>query len=379
VAIALVVMSAAGLVTRSIQKLNQVDLAFDPSGLLIGELALRYDQLDDREKQLALIHGLMARIGTTPGVAAVTPVLAVPFSGSGGWDGRLPVDGETPAEAATRPMLNLEAVAPNYFTTLGVRILRGHAFTDDDGRNAAAVVIVSQSAADAYWPNVDALGRRFKSASGQLLTVVGIVPDTRYRDLRQARPSLYAPLEQSWFSLPLTFAIRATGEPAKLVPAIRRAVADVDPNVSLVRATPFDELLLQPRAQPRLNALLLSGFAFAAAVLASIGLLAVMATMVRHRKREMAVRQALGATPADVARLVLGRAMVITAAGALLGLAAALATNRLLAAMLFEVTPSDPVTLAGALLLIVAAAVVAVAVLVASSVRIQPNVALRTD
>ena len=379
IATALLVLAAAGLVTRSLEKLQRVNLGFDASGLLIGELALRYDQFDDRARQMALIDGLMARVGSTPGVAAVSPVLAIPFSGSGGWDGRPPVEGESADEAATRPMLNMEVVAPNYFTTFRIPIVRGRGFTADDRLRSNPVVIVSESTARLYWPNADPVGRRFRLASGQLLTVVGIVPDTRYRDLRQPRPSLYVPLEHSWFTLPLTLAIRAAGDPARLVPSIRRAVADVDPGVSLVSAAPFEEFLRGPRAQPRLNAMLLATFALAAAALASVGLLAVMVTMVRHRTRELAIRQALGATPVDVARIVLGRAMAIAAAGAGLGLAGAVGTNRLVSAMLFQVTPSDGLTLAASGLLIVGVAAVAALAPIVATVRIQPIIALRAD
>jgi hypothetical protein len=140
------------------------------------------------------------------------------------------------------------------------------------------------------------------------LTVVGVVPDTRYRDLRDARPSVYFPLRQSFFPyLPMTLAIRTSSSPAELVPAIRRAISESEPGVALASAAPFETFLGGPLAQPRLNALLLAVFAGAAVALAAVGLFGVMATMVRQRTRELGVRMALGATGRDLRRMVMRR------------------------------------------------------------------------
>lgn len=379
VAIALLVLSAAGLVTRSLTKLEHVDLAFEPSGILIGELGVRYDQFRNRQELLVMLDRVLSRLAATPGVTAVSPVLAVPFSGSAGWDGRPPAEGETAEEAAARPMVNLEAVSPTYFAMFSIPVIRGRAFTEEDRASANPVVIISESTAKAYWPGADPIGKRFELASGSLLTVIGVVPDTRYRDLRQPRASLYVLPEHLWFGVPTTLAIRTSGALSAVVPAIRRAIAETESAVSLVSATPFESLLARPRAGPRLNAVLLGGFALSAAALAAVGLLGVMATMVRLRTRELAVRQALGATSGDVARIVVGRGMSIALAGACLGVLGALATNRLVTAMLFEVAPTDGLTLAGAAVLLLGCAALATAIPAVSSVRIPPNVALRAD
>src|SRR5439155_2643043 len=162
-------------------------------------------------------------------------------------------------------------------------------------------------------------------------TVIGIVPDTRYRDLRDARASIYFPLHQSIFPFaPTTLAIRTSDPIAKLVPALRRAVGAADPAVTLAAAAPFETYLEGPLAQPRLNALLLVMFALAAVALATVGLYGVMASAVRERTREIGVRAVLGATPARLRRAVLGRALTVAGAGAVIGLGGALATSRLL-------------------------------------------------
>jgi hypothetical protein len=178
-------------------------------------------------------------------------------------------------------------------------------------------------------------------------TVVGVVPDTRYRDLREARPSAYIPLRQSFFPfVPWTLAIRTTGPPADAVPAIRRVIGEAAPGVALVSAAPFEDFLDGPLAQPRLNALLLAVFAGAAVTLAAVGLFGAMATLVRQRTRELGVRMALGASARRLRRMVMRRGLVITATGSALGLCASLLANRLLAALLYEVTPTDPATFA---------------------------------
>jgi predicted permease len=279
-------------------------------------------------------------------------------------------------------MLNMELVTPNYFAMFGIPVLRGRGFTDADREGAPPVVMLSESAARGYWPDEDPIGKRLRMGPPQAppLTVVGIVPDTRYRDLRAARASVYFPLRQSFFPFaPTTLAIRTGVPPSAAVPAIRRAIEEVAPGVALAGAAPFETFLERPLAQPRLNAALLAVFAGAAVVLAAVGLFGVMATMVRQRARELGVRLALGATAGDVRRLVLRRGLAIAAVGAAAGLAGALLANRLLASMLYEVSPTD-----GATLLVVTAALLAVAGVASllparASTRIDPASALRAE
>jgi putative ABC transport system permease protein len=177
----------------------------------------------------------------------------------------------------------------------------------------------------------------------------------------------------------MTLVIRTSGSSTNVMPAIRRAIADAEPGVAIASAAPLGTLLDPSLAQPRMNALLLVAFAGAALLLAAVGLFGVMATMVRLRTRELGVRMALGATSGDVARLVLRRGMTLGATGAAVGLLGALAVNRLLAAILFEVTPTDGPTLAIAVLLLLAVAAVASFLPARSSTRIEPSVVLRTE
>jgi putative ABC transport system permease protein len=380
VALTILVLSAAGLITRSLVKLEHVDLALEPSGLLFAELAMPYEGFGDTRKQLALLDGLLPRLEAIPGVRAVSPLLTIPFAAAGGIFGQIAAEGQTVDEAAKNPTLIFEVVSPNYFSTLGIPVLRGRGFSEQDRDGAPRVALLSESAAQKYWPGADPIGKGLRGPRETRLTVVGIVRDTRYRDLRDARPSIYFPLRQSSFPVaPMTLAIRTDASAADLMPAIRRAIAEVDAGVALASATPFATFHDAQLVQPRLNALLLAAFAIAAVVLAAVGLYAVMATMVRQRTRELGIRMAVGATSNDIARLVLQRGMALASVGTLVGLLGALAANRLLGALLFEVTPTDVPTLVAVTLVLLGVAALASLIPAHMSTRIEPFVALRVD
>jgi predicted permease len=381
-ALALIVLSAAGLIAKSLVKLEGAELSLEPSRLLIGELAVRYDQHDDAAKQRALLERLLPQLRAIPGVRGVSPVVAVPFAGSAAWDGRPAAEGQSVEESAANPMLNLDVVAPDYFETLGIPLVRGRGFTDADREGAPAVVVVSQSAARHYWLRQDPIGKRLRMGADfeRTVTVIGVVPDTRYRDLREARPSVYFPLRQSFFPFaPLALAIRTSGPPDEQVSAIRRVISETEPSVALTSAASFETFLDGPLAQPRLNALLLAVFAGAAVLLAAVGLFGAMATMVRQRTRELGVRMALGASAGDLRRMVMGRGLTIAAIGSALGLIGALLANRLLQGLLYDVTPTDLATLTAVTAFLNVVAAVATLIPARTSTRIDPVVALRAE
>jgi putative ABC transport system permease protein len=382
IALAVLVLAAAGLVGRSLMRLQRADLAFDSSHLLVAELALRYDKYDNVEKQLTMLRALLAQLRAAPGVQAVSPVVAMPFSGTGGWTGRAGIAGQSPEEAVKNPMFNMDVVTPDYFETFGLRILRGRGFTEADRKGAEQVVVISETTARQYWPNQDPIGKRL-FIGGELdqpFTVVGLVPDTRYRDLREAHASVYYALAQSVFPFaPTTLAIRSTGSPAALVPTIRRVIDEAAPGVALASAAPFAAYMERPLAQPRLNAFLIAVFAVAALGLAAIGLFGVTATMVRQRTRELGIRMALGATSRDIQAMVAGRGLMIAGVGVVAGISGALAANRLLSSLLYDVTPTDPTTLAGVALLLMVITTVAASIPARWSAHIEPAIALRFD
>lgn len=380
VALAVVVLAAAGLVVRSLVELEQIDLAFDPSRVLVAELTISHSlSFADAREVSAVVSRLLPRLEALPGVRSAAPMLTPPFAEVGGVFGRMPVEGQTPNEEATNPVMDYEVVTPSFFRTLGISLVRGRLITDGDREGTLPVVVIGESAARHYWPGADPIGRRLGRGK-DVFTVVGVVRDSHYRNLRDPRPSMYLPLRQSPFPVaPLTLVIAAAGPPADLAPAVRRTVSEVIPGIAVVSASPLATYLATPLAQPRLDALLLALFGGAAVLLAAVGLFGVMAAAVRQRTREIGVRIALGATPAQVSRIVIARALAIAAVGAVTGLVAALASTRALQSLLYSVSPTDPLTLAGVLLLLLFVALLAAYLPARRAQRVDPIVALREE
>lgn len=333
---------------------------------------------DTREKWQAMFDDVYEHFRHVPGVEAVTPVLIPPFLGSNVWETWFEVEGRPLADSSEAPHLPAEAGGPDYFRTMRIPILRGRAFTDADRAGAPQVVVVSESVARRYWPGQDPIGKRIRHRGDSTWrTVVGVAGDTHFRSLRESTPTLYYPasqLESQGF-----VAIRTSGTPGSVLPALRRVVQEGFPGVILWRAQTMDDFLAGPLAQPRLGALLLGVFGIAALLLAAIGLYGVMASAVRNERRDIGVRLALGATQQRIRRDVLGRALVVTGAGMLVGLACALAASRLLASMLFEVSPADPLAIAGACALLLVVAVVAAYAPARRATQVDPAEALRAD
>jgi predicted permease len=381
VMLALVVLSAAGLVARSLIALERVDVAFDPARLLVTELALPRDYIGSAPKQVALLDQLVSRLEALPGVRGAVPVLTPPLVEVGGIFGRIPAEGQSAADVARNPAVTYELATPSYFSTFGIRLKRGRLFTENDRAGATPVVIVSDAIAQYYWPGADPIGKRLDRGKSDFLTVVGVVEDSHYRDIRNPRPSIYIPLRQSIFPsfVPMTIVVATAGPAVDALSSIKNAVNEVGAGVAVASAAPFENFVAGSLAQPRLNALLLALFAAAALILAAVGLFGVVATTVRQRTRELAVRSALGAAPRDLRRMVLGHALTLVATGATLGVMATLVTTRALRSLLFGVSPTDVATLAAVCALLLGVGLVAAFLPARRAQRIDPMLALRAD
>ena len=380
IALAVLMLSTAAVIGRSLLNLQYADLAFDASHLIVAELAIRYDRYDTPATQLPLIRELVEELRVTPGVQGVSPVVAVPVSGTGGWTGRARTERQSADEAAKNPVFNMEVVAPDYFTTFRLQARRGRVFTDEDRKGAEPVVVVSESTARLYWPGRDPIGKQLivGPSPDDVLTVVGVVADTRYRNLREPMASVYFPIGQRTFAFaPTTLAIRSAGPPAVLVPTIRRVIDGTTPGVRLANAAPFETYMRGPLAQPRLNSMLLVTFATAAVALAAIGLFGVMATTVGQRAHEIGVRMALGATPAAIRTMVMSRGLAITCVGIAVGMLAALWANRALSALLYGVSAVDPMTFVAVAICLGVVAMLATFVPARFGARVDPAVGRR--
>ena len=250
-----------------------------------------------------------------------------------------------------------------------------------DREDAPLVAVVSEGVARRTWPGLDAIGKRIQfwgPDSTSWRTVIGVAGDAHLRTFREMTPEIYVPWRQSTF-WQNSFALRTSGSLTSLLPAIRREMRAVDPQLALWYAEPMSALLDAPLARPRMSTLLMSSFGLAALLLAALGLYGLMASVVRERTREIGVRMALGATPERVRRDVLRQALATCGTGALVGIIGSLALSRLLASQLFEVSPTDPTALAGACIILLTVVLIAAYVPARRATRIDPARALRSE
>lgn len=378
IALAAITLVTAGLVTRSLMKLERLDLAFDPHDLFAAALAMSPDRLSDAQSQRVALALVVSNIRALPGVRAVTPVAAMPFVGDGGGvDDRMSIAGQSSEDRTGNPIENLEVASPEYFAMLRIPVLRGRVFSAADRKGSPPVIVISSSVGAHFWPGIDPIGRQLRLPPNEF-TVVGVVPDTRYRDAQIARPAVYFPVEQ-WPDVPTTLLVRTDDSRVASAPAIRRAVASANNGITLVDASAVEELLAAPRAQPRFNAIVFALFAFTSIVLAAIGLFAIVATMVRQRIPEFGVRMALGATSKRIGTGVMRRGLFLAVVGTALGIVGAITAGRLVSALLFDVKAFD-----GGTLLVVASMMLGIAA-VASwiparlGMRVNPVTALRRE
>ncbi len=378
VALAVLLLVGAGLLARSFVELQRRALGFEPAGLLTAEIAVpsgpgaQADLTGVAERVISALEAL-------PGVAAVAGGSGLPFSGPNAAD-VFEIEGR-PVDDEALPDTDFRVVSGDYFRALGIPLTQGRAFTAGDGPLAPAVIL-SVSTAERYWPDGDPMGARVRVGGSPWMTVVGIVGDARYRSIEEpeavSRSMMYLPHRQMW-KLPLTFAIRASLAPESLTGAVRQALRRAAPELPVTRIDTMSAVLSRARGPHRFYAALLGVFAATALVLAAAGLYGLIAYLVARQTRAIAVRVALGASGAAVLRAAAGRGIGLAAAGLVLGLAGAWALRRVLAGVLFEVSPVDPTTyalVAGTLLLVTA---VASYVPVRRALGIQPAEALRVD
>ena len=372
VALALIMLAGAGLLTRSLRQLEAVRLGYAPEHPAFAELTIPDSHWDTVSHGFPVYEALAARLTAIPGVKSATPLLGPPFSDlnvSAVWE----IEGQSPVLAAANPMVPIEIGNADYFRTLGIAVLRGRGFLATDQGNAPHVAVVSEAAARLFWPGQDPIGKRLRLAHSKQpwCTVVGIAADIRYRSLSEAAPTVFLSWRQSYYWQGLV-ALRTATNVVGLAPAIRRVVADVYPDVTVWRVQSMDDYLAQPLARPRLSATLLSAFGLTALLLAAVGLYGVMASLVREQTRDIGVRMALGATPERLRREVLTRALAVSTLGAALGLVGALIMSRFLRSLLFEISPADPIALGGACVTLLCVAVIAAYIPARYASRVDP-------
>jgi putative ABC transport system permease protein len=392
IAVTSLVLSTAGLLLRSFDRLQQLDLGFASENVFLAELRIppsRYAERADTpqammrlaaDTQQAMMR-LAEHTATLPGVRGATAVCSEPFAGTSGVDATIVAEGQA-SDAASSPIVNYEGVDGSYFATLGLPVLRGRAIDARDRARSEPVVVVNETFARTFWPGQDPIGRRLTwnddAPKSQWYTVVGLVADTRYRDLTAVRPSIYIPYEQGIPVSPGYLAVRGNS-PSAVAGAIRRAVSDLEPGTAVVSIAPLVRLLAAPLARPRFQTTLVGAFAGLALTLSIVGTYGTLSFVVRHRRREIGIRMALGAAASNVRRLVLLQGLAIGLLGVILGLASAVAVGRVLQPLLFEVTATDPLVLAGTAASLLAAVFFATLLPTRAATRTDPLLVLRSQ
>ncbi|MGH7674252.1 MAG: FtsX-like permease family protein, partial [Gemmatimonadales bacterium] len=380
VALSLVLLAGAGLLIKSFYRLQQVDPGFDPARLLGVTIYLPDHRYPQNEHQAAFYAALLERVRALPGVTSAGAVTTLPFSPVGvDHDMPVSVDGRPQPEGRI-PEADFRITSPGYFETMAIPVVRGRTFDENDRADAPLVAVVNQEFARTLLAGEDPIGTRIRYGHrGPPIEIVGLVGQVRHRGLdAEPRPELYVPYRQLQYGT-MTLVVRAAGDPLTLAEPVKRAVYAVDPAQPVTAVATMAELMQASAATRRFHMVLFAGFAALALGLAAVGLYGVISYAVTQRGREIGIRLALGAAPRDVFRVVLGDGVRLAAAGVVIGLVGAVALTRLLATLLFSVSPTDPLVLATVAAALVAVAGLACALPARRATRVDPVVALRTE
>ena len=407
VALALVLLVGSGLMLRTFIKLRQVDVGFNARNVITMRVPLpnaKYPvPLNVNDPQdpagLAFSDQLLARVSSLPGVHAAAIATVFPLGAGEEWGKFLSIEGQPePSSLEQVPLSRFALISNDYFTTFGIPVRQGRAFTNADQSNSQPVAIINETLAKRFFANEDPVGRTIWMGSPEHLLppdaqtpenrfirrkVVGIVADVKGRSLNQETPPLvYAPLNQyrreGWTN-GLMLAVQTTTPPATVVGAIRDQVRRLDPDQPITNVRTMDDLLSRALSSAKFSLSLLGLFAVLGLLLAAIGIYGVMVTAVTQRTHEIGLRMALGAQTGDVLRLVIRQGMIPVLIGVVVGLGAAIGLTRLMSTLLFEVSATDPLTLGLITVLLTIVALLACYIPARRATKVDPLVALRYE
>ncbi len=378
VALALLLMTGTGLLARSFARLLGVDPGFQVRNVLTLQIGLPQNKYPQPPQQVAFYKQLFDRLGALPGVESAGGTTRLPLRE--GVSTYVEVEGR-PKPPGELPEVEFRRASNDYFRAMGIPVLEGRAFTDRDTADLPMVSLVNQTAARRLWGGESPVGKRIKvsSATQPWTTVVGVVGDVRHFGLdREVRPEMYISFLQGPPNSPL-LALRTAGDPAAMAATVRAELRRLEPELVMYNVAPLEELLAGSMASRRHTLGLIGLFALVSLALAAVGIYGVLAYGVTQRLREMAVRMALGARPADVLRLVVGEGMSMVLTGAVLGLVASVALARFLTGLLYGVSPLDLSSYAAAVVLLMLVALLACYLPARRATRVDPVTALRHE
>jgi putative ABC transport system permease protein len=389
VALALMLLVGAGLLIRSALALRQVQPGFDPTNVLTGRVALPQPQYTNPETDVQTFRHIAEEVGSIPGVQSAAVVSRAPLGG--GHSNGLIAEGR-PLDVSNAVDSRFRMISPGYFQTMRVPLKRGRLFDARDNRTATKVSIINETLARTMWPGQDPIGKRFACCeSGPNNTpmwheVVGVVGDVRAWGLSQTvLNEFYLPLEQApadswnWIQRSMEVVARSQADPAQLTAEVRRVVFRIAPGVPLYNVGTMEQRIATSLEQSRFNTFLLAVFAAAALLLASVGIYGVLSYSVAQRTHEIGVRMAVGASRANVLRLIMGHGFKLALIGVAVGLAGAVAASRVLATLLYAIKPTDVATFVSVSALLVAVALVASYIPARRATKVDPMVALRYE
>jgi len=378
VALALLLAIAATLTARSMVRLQAVDPGFNRDGVLTAFLTLPVESYPEPARHVNFFKTLLARLDAMPGVKSAGMVSHLPFGGAkSGAD--VIIEGAPSRRPGEQLIAFSRSVDPKYFQTLQVRLLKGRFFTAQDPAGPGGA-IVNETMARRCWPDQDPIGKRFgEGRSDHTFTVVGVIADLRQTSLAdEPDMELFVPHTQTTAAT-MALVLRTTQEPARLAPALRAAVRELDKDLPVSNINSLADNIAHSTRSKRFSTGLLTGFAVLAVLLAAVGIYGVISYSVSRRTHEIGVRMALGAERARILRMVVGRAVLLGGAGIVIGIAGGLAFTRLLRTMLFGVSATDPLVFTGVSLLLLAVAALAGYIPARRAARVDPIVALRCE
>jgi len=381
IALAVILVTASGLVIKSFLRLQDVDPGFHPEHVIAAEVPLPSFTADSVPREKVFYASVLDHARTVPGVSGAAVALVVPLGGAES-DGVMDLESRPVQPGESRTNLQMNTVSADYFSVMGIPVLRGRPFTDADRDGAPLVAIVDATAAKTLWPNAEALGQRIKYVylKDTWITVVGVVGAIKYDSLSGGeQPSVYLPIGQSTYAETMNLVLRSTADAGTEAARIRAAVAAVNPDVPVGQVRRLTDIVGDTALARRSVMLLLSMFAAVALLLGAVGIYGVVAYAVTRRTREIGVRLALGAVASDIVRMVAGESSRLVAGGVAIGLAGAFAATRLLSRFLFGVAPHDPWVFAIVPIVLALTAVLASVMPTARAVRVDPVEAIRSE
>ena len=377
-ALSLVLLIGAGLLLKSFQRLESVDLGFNPEQTLTMAATLPRIKYENEEKALLFYNSALEQLKNSPGIKSVGLTTNVPFGHDGDSDGFL-IEG-LEENATESEQAEKQSVTPGTFEALNIPLLQGRDFQPTDHSDTQPVAIIDETLARRYWPANDALGKRIATTGDrEWMTIVGVVGGIKQASLTEEKyPHIYRAMAQAPAPR-ASFVVRTDGPPLVAVPTFRSAIRQIDPDMPLYQIRPLTELIGETLSTQRLTNILLTGFALIALLLAAVGIYSTMSLYVGSRTKEFGIRLALGAQPGALRRKVLGHGMMLTAAGVVMGIAGAFAVTRTIKSLLFEVSTTDPIVFVTIPVLLVIVSLVACYTPARRATKVDPLIALRYE